>query len=238
VPGDDGPPLGLSWTVEGERRIGLDEYETSRLYSRRPKETYCAIGCVEPQVRTQILMNHGSTPRQINSIKKEVAQLNLARRQENQILFNDSWLFSAGLCSERADILAMIGQPESEGVEMDESHWCHPTDFAKALAESLQVGTTDLLPDGASIDWARLSGLLQGVTRQMVFMIDCDRADMIGMQLIGRFVACVYTAHTAAQVSPGFYCRLSVVLRGYLHNQVVADWSDDEADEFCVAPLD
>ena len=32
------------------------------------------------------------------------------------MLFNESWLFSAADLTERADILAMIGQPESEGV--------------------------------------------------------------------------------------------------------------------------
>ena len=81
VPGDDGPPLGLSWHVEGERRVDLEEYEMQRLSSRRPKETYCTVGCVEPQERTQILMHHGSTPRQINTIKKEVAKLNRERWQ-------------------------------------------------------------------------------------------------------------------------------------------------------------
>ena len=81
MPGDDGPPLGLSWHVEGERRVEMDEYETQRLSSRRPKETYCSVGCVEPQVRAQILLHSGSTHRQINSIKKEVAKLNRERWQ-------------------------------------------------------------------------------------------------------------------------------------------------------------
>ena len=40
------------------------------------------------------------------------------------------------------------------------------------------------------------------------------------------------------QVTPGLGCRLSVVLRGYQFNAIGADWSDDEMDEFCVAPLD
>uniref|UniRef100_A0A6V4PBZ3 Uncharacterized protein n=1 Tax=Prymnesium polylepis TaxID=72548 RepID=A0A6V4PBZ3_9EUKA len=239
VPGDDGPPLGLSWTVEDEQRVALDEYETQRLSSRRPKETYCSIGCVEPHLRTQILLQNGSTPRQINSIKKEVAKLNRERWQASEVLFNQSWLFSAGPYAEIAEILAMIGQTDSEGIELHEASWCHPIDFGKAIAEALHIGATDLLPDDQSIDWARLCGILQGVRRQLVFLIDCTSGpDVIGMQLIGRFVACVHTTHVAEQMSPGLGCRLSVVLRGYQWSQVVADWSDDEADEFCVAALD
>ena len=35
--------------------------------------------------------------------------------QASEVLFNDSWLFSAPATAERPDILAMIGQPEGEG---------------------------------------------------------------------------------------------------------------------------
>ena len=38
----------------------------------------------------------------------------------------------------------------------------------------------------------------------------------------------------AAQVTPGWGYRHSVVLRGYQYTQIGADWSDDETDEFCV----
>ena len=100
----------------------------------------------------------------------------------------------------------------------------------------LQVGLTDLIDD-EQIDWARLTGLLQGVQRQLVFLIDCAAADVLAMQLVGRFVACVHQAHVAAQVTPGWGYRHSVVLRGYQYTQIGADWSDDETDEFCVAAL-
>jgi hypothetical protein len=57
------------------------------------------------------------------------------------------------------------------------------------------------------------------------------------MQRIGRFVACVHTAHVAAQVTKLSRCSLSVVLIGFQAAYIGADWSDDEADEFCVAAL-
>lgn len=122
-------------------------------------------------MRTQILLHHGNTHRQINSIKKEVAKLNRERWQVRQdlaelhvfihhvdvrdflaesegrmcffqaseILFNDSWLFSAVSCSECADILAVIGQTESEGFELSADSWSHPVELANALAAVLQA---------------------------------------------------------------------------------------------------
>ena len=81
VPGDDGPPLGLGWSVEGERRVELEEFEVERLSSRTPKDAYCMSGSVDAGRRAQILLRCGSTPRQINSIKREVAQLNRERWQ-------------------------------------------------------------------------------------------------------------------------------------------------------------
>ena len=85
VPGDDGPPLGLGWSVEGERRVELDDFEVERLRSRTPKDAYCTSGCVDPSMRAQILLRCGSTPRQINTIKREVAKLNRERWQVRRV---------------------------------------------------------------------------------------------------------------------------------------------------------
>ncbi|KAL1527448.1 hypothetical protein AB1Y20_016113 [Prymnesium parvum] len=238
VPVDDGPPLGLSWHVEGERRVGLDEYETQRLTLRRPKETYCSIGSVKPRERTQILLLHGSTPRQINTIKKEIAKLNRERWQASEILFNDSWLFSTTEFHEAPDILAVIGQTESDGVEVGANCWSRPAELAAALAAALQAEAADLFSESEEhLDWACIAGLLQGLRRNIVFLVDYS-TEPLAMLLIGRFVACVHTAHVAAQVSRGGWCRISVVLRGYQLTHIVASWENDETDEFCVAALD
>ena len=81
VPADDGPPLGLSWSIESERRVELEDFEEERLRSRTPKDAYCVSGCVAPSQRMQMLLRSGSTHRQINSVKKEVAKLNRDRWQ-------------------------------------------------------------------------------------------------------------------------------------------------------------
>lgn len=93
---------------------------------------------------------------------------------------------------------------------------------------AVEVDASNLLSDD-HIDWARLSGLLQAcppictcsllayaallaitprplhlskeLRRHVVFLIDCASSEPLALQLIGRFVACVHTAHVAAQVS-------------------------------------
>ena len=62
-----------------------------------------------------------------------------------RLLFNDSWLFSAVQTTECTDIHAMIGQPESEAVELAAESWAHPVALGKRLAEALQVARPALV---------------------------------------------------------------------------------------------
>jgi len=62
VPADEGPPLGLSWEVMGERHVCLDEYEGEREQERTPKDSYCSVGCVEPSKRAEIFGDAAARP--------------------------------------------------------------------------------------------------------------------------------------------------------------------------------
>jgi hypothetical protein len=79
VPADDGPPLGLSWDLQSTRHVNIDDWEAEREQSRTPKDSYCFEGCVEPNVRRQMLLGAGSTHKQIKAATKAVAQLNQDR---------------------------------------------------------------------------------------------------------------------------------------------------------------
>ena len=79
VPADDGPPLGLSWNLQSTRHVNIDDFEDERAQSRTPKDSYCVEGCMEPNVRRQMLLRAGSTMKQIKAATKAVAQLNQDR---------------------------------------------------------------------------------------------------------------------------------------------------------------
>ena len=79
VPADDGPPLGLSWNLQSTRHVNIDEFEDEREQTRTPKDSYCVEGCMEPNMRRQVLLSSGSTPKQIKAATKAVAQLNQDR---------------------------------------------------------------------------------------------------------------------------------------------------------------
>ena len=79
VPADDGPPLGLSWDLQSTRHVHIDEFEDERQQSRTPKDSYCVEGCMEPNLRRQMLLAAGSTHKQIKAATKAVAQLNQDR---------------------------------------------------------------------------------------------------------------------------------------------------------------
>ena len=70
VPADEGPPLGLSWEVVGERHVCLDEFEGEREQQRTPKDAYCCVGCVEPSKRAEMLRRCGSTAKQMRTVKQ------------------------------------------------------------------------------------------------------------------------------------------------------------------------
>ena len=76
VPADDGPPLGLSWELMGTRHVNIDEFEHERVQSRTPKDSYCVEGCMEPNLRRQMLLAAGSTHKQIKAATRVVAQIN------------------------------------------------------------------------------------------------------------------------------------------------------------------
>lgn len=79
VPADDGPPLGLSWNLQSTRHVNIDEFEDEREQTRTPKDSYCCEGCIDPNVRRQVLLSFGSTPKQIKAATTAVARLNQDR---------------------------------------------------------------------------------------------------------------------------------------------------------------
>lgn len=235
VPSDEGPPLGLSWDVEGERRVRLEDFELERHHVRTPKDTYCTVGCVAPHQRTEMLLVSGTSPRQIKAVKRAVAQVNLNRWKTSAVLFNDAWLFSAAAHTEPSDVIAMLGCDKGcEPVELNVADWNTPSDLADAL--SVHLGD-DLMYEGR-LDWAKLADALQGVGLQLAFVVDCTAATHFGLLLLGRLVGCIHTAHVAAHVATSRRGDLSVVLLGYDSACIGADWSDDEPDEFDVTLLE
>ena len=79
VPADDGPPLGLSDTVTRQVVTSIDDFEEEREQERTPKDMYCVEGCMEPNLRRQMLLGSGCTQKQIRASTKAVAQLNQDR---------------------------------------------------------------------------------------------------------------------------------------------------------------
>merc|ERR1719310_1725176 len=123
VPADDGPPLGLSWDVQGEHSTSIDDYEDERSASRTPKDSYCMEGCVEPAQRRQMLLGSGSTLKAIKAATRQVAELNQERWKASEVLFGDAWLFRAPRHADAAELLAMLGQPEGRGAHLTVANW-------------------------------------------------------------------------------------------------------------------
>jgi len=260
VPADDGPPLGLSWDLQSTRHVNIDDWEAEREQSRTPKDSYCFEGCVEPNVRRQMLLGAGSTHKQIKAATKAVAQLNQDRWKASEVLFGDAWLFRAPGRAEPLELLAMLGQPEGRGFELKVANWDCAEACARELAKPLNVSPEALLlaaddDEGSGeesgeessaeegIAWSAATAAMQGLAEQAVLMIRCEsegagaHAHGLGLAFLGRIVGCVANAHIASQVLHSRRGNVSVVLRGWAEDKIEADWSEDEPDEFCISPL-
>ena len=189
--------------------------------------------------------------------------------QASELLFGDAWLFRAPREMDKAELLAMLGQPECRGAELDTARWKSAWQCARELAGPLQVDPTTLLSAAAAaeggeggaddcqtlggggtasgeirgglaeegISWAGCTTAMQNLSEQIVLLIRCAEVDASSLALLGRLVGCVANAHIAAQVLEGQRGHVSVVLHGWADDKIEADWSDEEADEFCVSPL-
>jgi len=244
VPADEGPPLGLSWEVMGERHVCLDEYEGEREQERTPKDSYCSVGCVEPSKRAEILRRCGSTAKQMRTVKQAVARLNKQRWQATSMLFNDAWLFSVPASTDPGDVLPMIGHHEAESFVLDSADWTSLAAFAKAF-ESLVAPSELFAPDLdldslATFDWARLCDALQVcANRQMVLIIDCaavqpdaPQADL-PRHLLGRLIGTAAQALVSLQVlAEPPRGSLLVVLQGWSEPHVFAESDDGGAEQY------
>jgi len=162
---------------------------------------------------------------------------------------------------DKAELLAMLGQPECRGAELDTTRWESAWQCARELAGPLQVDPSTLLSAaaeeeggqggvdrcqpadaaGASAEegilWASCTSAMQALSEQIVLLIRCAEVNASTLALLGRLVGCVANAHIAAQVLQGQRGHVSVILHGWADDKIEADWSDEEADEFCVSPL-
>eukprot|EP00962_Isochrysis_galbana_P033915 scaffold11425_cov102-Isochrysis_galbana.AAC.5 len=179
VPGDGGAPLGLGWAVMNERRVPIDEFEDSRLGARRPKDVYGSQGCVDAGRRCELLIRAGSSLKQIRTAKQAVARLNRQRWQASSMLFGNSWLFSAPAGADCADVLSMMGTPNTEPVLLSAARWRSPSAFAEDLRSIIEPGVLvrpDSTADYLSLDWQALSdALARDVFKgQLVLLVDAS----------------------------------------------------------------
>jgi hypothetical protein len=179
VPGDGGAPLGLGWAVMNERRVPIDEFEDSRRGARRPKDVYGSQGCVDAGRRCELLIRAGSSLKQIRAAKQAVARLNRQRWQASSMLFGNAWLFSAPAEADCADVLSMMGTPNTEPVLLSAARWRSPSAFAEDLRTIIEPGVLvrpDASADYLSLDWEALSDALTRdvVKRQVVLLVDAS----------------------------------------------------------------
>jgi hypothetical protein len=179
VPHDGGAPLGLGWAVMNERRVNIDEFEDSRLGARRTKDVYGSLGCVDAGRRCELLIRAGSSLKQIRTAKQAVARLNRQRWQASSMLFGNAWLFSAPAETDCADVLSMVGTPNTEPVLLSAARWRSPAAFAEDLRTIIEPAV--LVRPGAtadylSLDWQALSDALARdvVKRQVVLLVDAS----------------------------------------------------------------
>jgi len=169
VPGDGGAPLGLGWTVAGERRVTIDDFEETRRSTRRVKEEYGSLGCVEASRRCELLIGAGSSLKQIRAVKQAVARLNRQRWQASALLFRDAWLFSAPSGTDPLDVLCVLGTPNAEPLLLAAGAWRSAAAFAESLRPILPpetLLTLDADEGYLSIDWEALSEALAAVVRK------------------------------------------------------------------------
>lgn len=253
VPADDGPPLGLAWTVRGQTSTKMDEYEKQRQQQHRsPKEKYC-MESLDSSVRQRMLQSAGVTPQQIWTASREVEKLNRERWEASEALFTDAWLFRAARGADASEVLAMLGQHECAGAQLCVSQvagWDSEEALAAELAPSLGVKAPSLLAPpvctagaaagAAAIIWSACATAMQELDAHLVLVLDCAGEKALpksGLLLLGRLVGCVANAHVAAQVLHSQRGNVSVVLRGWTDDKIEADWEDDDRDEFRIAPL-
>jgi len=245
VPADDGPPLGLGWNVQREETFAIDAFESERKATRITKDSYCMLGCVEPDARERMLLGAGSTLKQIKQVTKQVEQLNQERWKASELVFGDAWLFRAPRHADATEVLAMLGQPEGHGCELSTSHWDSDEACARELAPALGVTVEALLSApsddgeeaGEDMVWSAACEAMQNLGEQVVLLIGCDQTYPCGLELLGRLVGCVANAHIASQVMQAQRGNVTIVLHGWADDKIEADWSDEEPDEFCISPL-
>lgn len=181
--------------------------------------------------------------------------------QASELLFGDAWLFRAPRHTDATELLAMLGQPDTHGTELNVSNWDCAESCARELAVPLRVAPHVLLASSVDTEdaadeagsgpedgmlWARVSDAMQSLGENVVLMIHCSSEAEGGgsrekhahaLSFLGRLVGCVAHAHVASQVMQSMRGRVSIVLRGWADDKIEADWSDEESDEFCISAL-
>ncbi len=80
-----GPPVTLDWRYESEQTYNLNDYESVRSSNRRRQ----AQMKMPPQVRTQILQEHGYSNKNIRKVTKEASMIRRQLRRSLETLHKD-----------------------------------------------------------------------------------------------------------------------------------------------------
>ena len=180
VPGDDGPPLGLSWHVLAEDSFPLDAYEGERERNgRTPKDQYCFTGSVQPEARRRMLQRCGSTEKEMRTATRGVSKLNRERIESSAMLMGNAWLFASSMEHDTEETLSMLGMPDAYGVRLCARDWHDAASFAKALARPLNLAPERLLHrngKGGGVAWPEVQRALQGwmARGHTALLVDCD----------------------------------------------------------------